>query len=180
MVTTDIELLVEGHLDVGHAAVLHHGGHGVHTHRVRGSQSDLFHVGFQDSLKKNHVVQSLFGIQFHLNLLDRFVREVKFWAKSFKHLIWNILVLFSIIIVDGPFSSPVSTHHDAKSLLHNIDDGGLCFLPDLRSPSLINVRLHLHQRLQSNKIKICFKRKQICSPSICLGLSFEASAREVV
>ena len=50
--TTDIELLVEGHLDVGHAAVLHHGGHGVHTHRVRGSQSDFFHVGFQDSLKK--------------------------------------------------------------------------------------------------------------------------------
>ena len=47
---------------------------------------------------------------FHLNLLDCFVREVNFWAKSFKHLIWNILVLFSIIIVDGPYSSLVSTH----------------------------------------------------------------------
>ena len=72
------------------------------------------------------------------------------------------------------------THHDAKSLLHNIDNGGLCFLPDLCSSSLIDVRLHLHQRLQSKRLrKICLKIF-ISSPSICLGPSFEASGREVV
>ena len=48
---TYIELLVEGHLDVGHAAVLHHGCHCVNAHRIRGRQPDFFHVRLQDSLE---------------------------------------------------------------------------------------------------------------------------------
>ena len=47
---TDIELLVKGDLDVGHAAMLHHGSHRVHGDGVRGCQADFLHVRLQDSL----------------------------------------------------------------------------------------------------------------------------------
>lgn len=48
---TDIELLVKGDLDVGHAAMLHHGSHRVHGDGVRGCQADFLHVRLQDSLR---------------------------------------------------------------------------------------------------------------------------------
>ena len=47
---TNIELLVKGDLDVGHAAMLHHGSHRVHGDGVRGCQADFLHVRLQDSL----------------------------------------------------------------------------------------------------------------------------------
>ena len=47
---TDIELFVKGDLDVGHAAMLHHGSHRVHGDGVRGCQADFLHVRLEDSL----------------------------------------------------------------------------------------------------------------------------------
>ena len=82
---TDIELLVKGDLDVGHAAMLHHGSHRVHGDGVRGCQADFLHVRLEDSLGIDWSRPS-FHLFFYLNLLDCLIREIIFRAKSFKHL----------------------------------------------------------------------------------------------
>ena len=46
------------------------------------------------------------------------------------------------------------TYHDAKGLLHNINDSGLGFVPSWSSSTLSNMGLHLHQGLQCNRISI--------------------------
>ena len=74
MIRTDIELLVEGHLDVGHAAVLHHGRQRVHANRVRSRKPDFFHVCLQDSLEMKILTAVRLELNaMYLDLLDCFI-----------------------------------------------------------------------------------------------------------
>ena len=153
---TDIELFVKGDLDVGHAAMLHHGSHRVHGDGVRGCQADFLHVRLQDSLR---IDWSRPSFHFFSTWIFWIVSSEKSYSGQRASNTWTFsavcLFLFSVDVPLIVFWQP-PTHHDAEGFLHHINDGCLGFLPGLGPSALVDVRLHLHQGLRGKIMRLLF------------------------